>query len=199
MGDPKWFGWAHIIDPTTKPSSWWKRYNATLATSISLLSLLVAAMAVWYAREKVISEQKPLLEIVEAMKDGTTIYVKNSGRSPALMVRNELWCDLGKLDANSKGSTFKVEFSMPTGSKQAPDLPTGGTFEVGPFIPWQGLFKEFDAHYTGESVLRLRGILHYQDAGQHHYELPWCYECLHPKSDKPGFFPCWYMESQSWR
>ena len=197
MGDhPEWFSWARIIDPTKKPASWWGRHKTTLATSISLLSLLVAATLLWYARKSLISGQAPLLEIVEGMKDGESLLLKNSGRSSALKVRNEIRCEIGQFLADQKGPAgFHLEFSMPTGITKVPDIPMGGTFPVGAFIPWKGLSKEFDAHYTDDSSVRLIGILKYEDAEHNQYERPWCYESVRPKgTDKPGFFPCWYMD-----
>lgn len=202
MTGPKWFSWAKIIDPTRKTPPWWKRNNTALVVAVaSLLSAGANWWYTWVTRQSLIAEHRPVLEIVEAMKGDTTIHLKNSGRSAALTIRNELWCDLGKLTADSNGFAFRSEFSIPIGSMQSLDVPTGGTLQTSTFIPWKGLFKDFDAHYRDDSALRLRGTLHYQDERQNHYALPWCYETLHPKNDKPDFFPCWYMESKSypWR
>src|SRR5580658_4162939 len=52
-----------------------------------------------------------------------------------------------------------------------------------------------NAHYTDDSSVRLIGILKYEDAEHHQYERPWCYQSVRPKgTDKPVFFPCWYMD-----
>jgi hypothetical protein len=196
MGDdPKWFSWAHIIDPTKRPASWWKRHNPTFATSISVLSLMVAGMSAWYAREKLISEQRPMLEITsfEFMdKNNLKMLAKNSGRSSAIKLHNDMWCDIGKYVGGLVGPALKVEKSTSTGLQYMPDVPTGATFTMYTFIPGELWFIQDGVHYTNESSLRLRGVLHYEDAEHNRFELPWCYESFQPKAQvKPGAIPCY--------
>lgn len=144
-----------LIDTSEKPS-WWKRNGEPLVRWVSVfgaIASLFGAITSWYeARQGRIDEHWPMLEIVEAMKNGTTLLVKNSGRSAAMKIHNNQWCDVGQPLLNTAGpSGFKVDFSIPIGVMKSSDVPSGGTFSTSTFIPWQGLYKDFDAHYTDNS------------------------------------------------
>jgi hypothetical protein len=160
-------------------------------------------VASWYAayqssvvtREGIVAEHRPVLEITRFEfidKNNLKISGKNSGRSTALKLRNEPWCDIGKYVGGVVGEALKVEKSFPVGMAYMPDVPTGDAFEMYTYIPGELWFQQEGVHYTDASSLRLHGVLHYQDAQGVVFELPWCYESFQPKTrEKPAAIPCY--------
>ena len=202
MADLKGFSGAHIIDTTEKPS-WWMRHHMVVIAWVAAVASLLGAAASWWAaaqnsavtRQGFIAEHRPVLEITsfEFMdKNNMLMFVKNAGRSTAFRVHNDLWCDIGKYSGGIIGPALRIEQSIMEGSTYSPDVPTGGTFQMNAFIVGEGWFNSVGAHYTDESSVRLRGILHYQDAEHDPFALPWCYESFHPKKEeKLGAIPCY--------
>ena len=84
----------------------------------SLASWYAAYQSSALAREGIVAEHRPVLEITRfefTDKNNLKISGKNSGRSPAIKLRNEPWCDIGKYVGGVVGEALRVEKSFPTG------------------------------------------------------------------------------------